>query len=121
MSGGAPIDELGLSAREWEIVLEVFGAGRAHPWTDALIDEMLDLIGHATVAYLTARRNPAVLEGLVPQLALHLDKIIRERVASLRGAAEDVHDNPPYATADRWPRETLPVVERVAAWAFADG
>ena len=120
MSGGAPIDELGLSEHEWEIVNRIFGAGRKNPWSDALVDSMLDWTDSVAIEYLKAKRNPNVLKKLVPQLVPLLDRIILNRVESAREAAQNVHESPPYLTADRWPQEELPVISRVVAWAFGD-
>jgi hypothetical protein len=120
MAGETPIKELGLSEQEWKIFTRVFGSGRKHPWSDALLDSMMDWTDSIVIEYLKAKRNPEVLKDLMPQLAPLLDRIILDRVEGLRAAAENIHENPPYFTADRWPREELSVISRVVAWAFGE-
>lgn len=118
MAWGAAIDELGLHREDYEIVDRVFGAGKAHPWSDQLIDEIMDWMDSAALSYLKTKRDFATLEPFIPQFRAFLDRIILERFEALRSAARDVHENPPYLTADRWPQTALSIVRAVVEWAF---
>jgi len=114
------IDDLGLSPAERVIVKRLFGAGRSHPWSDALTDEIMDWIDVIVFNYLVARRDRRIIESYIPQFQELLDKVILERFESLRSAQENVHENPPYHTADRWPRAEFSVAKTVVEWAFGN-
>jgi len=114
------VAELMLGPDEQAIVERVFGAGRSHPWTDNLVDEMMDWIGRVALSYLAAKRDPAAIICRIPEFRAFLDRIVLERFESARAAAEEVHEFPPYRAADHWPRTELPVVKAVIAWAFDD-
>lgn len=113
-------DELGLEARERELVEQLFGAGRTHPMSDELIDETTDLLDRAALRYLKTRRDSRAIEMLSTELKALLDKVILERYHSLCDANRDIHEYPPYYTADRWPGTHLSTVRRVIEWAFRD-
>ena len=113
-------DELPLDAQERLIVERVFGAGRKHPLSDGMMDEVMDVLDRAALRYLKAKRDSRVLEVLLPELQVLLDKVILERYMSLCDADRDVHESPPYYTADRWPCSHLPAVNKLIVWAFGD-
>jgi len=110
--------ELGLTFAEQSTVENVFRTGRGHPWSDRLVDEAIDLIDLVAFDYLRTKRELGAIVHFVPMIRSLLDKVLLERLDSARSADRDVRENPPYHTADRWPRRELPVVEKVMTWAF---
>lgn len=118
MAPGAAIDELGLRPEDDEVVTRVFGAGKSHPWSDQLTDEIMDWMDSAALSYLKAKRDSKALDRLTSQFSEFLDRIILERFEGLNFAAREIHENPPYHTADRWPRTELSIIRTVVEWAF---
>lgn len=120
MSVSDRLDELAFDAQDRAIVDQVFGAGRMHPLSDELIDEVMDLLDRAALRYLKAKRDSRVVEMLSPELHILLDKVILERYKSLCNADREIHESPPYYTGDRWPRSQVPTVKKIIAWAFGN-
>ncbi len=120
MLGKSAISALGLRTDEQTIVDRVFGAGKAQPWSDELADQIMEWMGSVALIYLKAKRDASILEPYVGELSTLLDKVILERFESLRSAALDVHEDPPYHTDDRWPTVEFPVAKTVIDWAFGN-
>jgi hypothetical protein len=118
MSATNAIDQLSLTSEERAIVDRVFGSGKAHPWSDELVDDVMDWMDRAALNYLKARRDSTALEPFILEFKAVLDRIVLERFETLRSAERDVHEHPPYHTADRWPRAELSIVKTVVEWAF---
>jgi hypothetical protein len=114
------VKDLELTATEEALVDRILGTGRNHPWSDELTDEITDWMGSAALTYLKAGRDSAAVEAFVPRFCEFLDRIILERYESLRSAARDVHENPPYYSADRWPTLDACLIQAVIDRAFHD-
>ena len=120
MTPRTPIDELGLRSEEQEIVDRIFGAGKAHPWSDELVDQIMDWMDGVALSYLKNKRDVTALGSVIPQFKAFLDRIVLERFETLRSADRVVHEHPPYYTADRWPASEFSVIRTVVRWAFED-
>jgi len=120
MESDRRIGELKLTSQEQSTIRGAFRAGKTHPWSDRLVDEAMDLIDDVAFNYLIAKRDSKAIERFVPAIKNLLDNVLLERLESARCADSDVRENPPYHTADRWPRNELPTVEKIMKWAFGD-